>query len=118
MYMYIHVCTHNTHNLPAVIYNYDYDYLYDALPVYVCECTVGVDVDDGAAFFLMSILSNITMGCIVLGRQTDVDCTTTARINTMTFIGMDVRFCSMKIHDSMILYQQPRPVIVVHLAIV
>jgi hypothetical protein len=33
---------------------------------YVCECTVGVDVRDGTTSVLMSILSNIVMGCIVL----------------------------------------------------
>ena len=35
---------------------------------YVCECTVGVDVGDGTAAELNSILSNVVMGCIVLGR--------------------------------------------------
>ena len=40
---------------------------------YVCECTVGVDVRDGTTSHLVSALSNIVMGCIVLGRQMNVD---------------------------------------------
>ena len=40
--------------------------------VCVCECTVGVDVRDGSTTPCQSILSNIVMGCIVLGRQMNV----------------------------------------------
>ena len=39
---------------------------------YVCECAVGVDVGDGSTTVLISILSNVVMGCIVLGRQMNV----------------------------------------------
>ena len=40
---------------------------------YVCECTVGVDVRDGPATpSVYTILSNVVMGCIVLGRQMNV----------------------------------------------
>jgi hypothetical protein len=38
----------------------------------VCECTVGVDVGDGTTIHLVLILSNVAMGCIVLGRQMNV----------------------------------------------
>ena len=40
---------------------------------YVCECTVGVDVRDGAAIVLISIVVHVVMGCIVLGRQMNID---------------------------------------------
>ena len=69
---------------------------------YVCECTVGVDVRDGATHALNSILS-VVMGCIVLGRQMNVDFSIFGCRNTIRFVGMDVRFGSMKIHDSMII---------------
>ena len=39
---------------------------------YMCECAVGVDVRDGTTIVLSSILSNVVMGCIVLGRQMNV----------------------------------------------
>ena len=39
----------------------------------MCECAVGVDVRDGSTLVLISILSNVVMGCIVLGRQMNVD---------------------------------------------
>ena len=39
----------------------------------MCECSIGVDVRDGTTILLISILSNIAMGCIVLGRQMSVD---------------------------------------------
>ena len=39
------------------------------LQLRVCECTVGVDVGDGTTPELNSILSDIVMGCIVLGRR-------------------------------------------------
>jgi hypothetical protein len=67
---------------------------------YVCECTVGVDVGDGPTPKLMSILSGILMGCIVLRRQMNVDFATRVGQNTMLFVGMDVRFGTMQIHDS------------------
>ena len=39
--------------------------------------------------------------------------------NTTAFVGMDVRFCTMKIHDSMIICKQTMfSIVVVHLAIV
>ncbi len=69
---------------------------------YVCECTVGVDVGDGPTPLLISILSNVVMGCIVLGRQMNVYFSTSPYIDTMTFVEMDVSFCTMKIHDSII----------------
>jgi predicted small secreted protein len=75
--------------------------------VCVCECTVGVDVGDGTTMALFSIISNIVIGCIVLGRQMDVYFSTTACTNTTTFVGMDVRFCTMKIHDSITIYMHP-----------
>ena len=74
----------------VVLYNY-----------YVCKCTVGVDVRDGTTTFLKPILLNVVVGCIVLGRQMNVDFAMIFCQNTSTFVGMDVRFCTMKIHDSM-----------------
>ena len=68
--------------------------------MYVCECTVGVDVGDGTIKGLMSIRLNIAMGCIVFGRQVDVYFTTSVCKNAILFVGMDVRFCTMKTHDS------------------
>jgi hypothetical protein len=85
---------------------------------YVSECTVGVDVGDGTTTPLLSIPSNIIMGCIVLGRQMNVHFDTIACINAITFVGMDVRFYTMKIHDSTIICNQTMSSIVVHLAIV
>ena len=71
---------------------------------HVCECTVGVDVRDGTTSVLISIVAHVVMGCIVLGRQMNVDFSISGCINTDCFVGMDVvRFCTMKIHDSMIL---------------
>ena len=81
---------------------------------YVCECTVGVDVRDGTTTVLKSILSNIAMGYIVLGRQMNVYFATIGCSNTTTLVGMDVRFCTMKIHDSMIICIQTIYSIVVH----
>jgi hypothetical protein len=37
-------------------------------------------------------------------------------MNTTSFVGMDVRFCTMKIHDSTIMCNQTIHFIVVHLA--
>jgi hypothetical protein len=85
---------------------------------YVRECTVGVDVRDGTTLDLKSVLSNIVMGCIVLGRQMDVYFATTECNNTISFVGMDVRFCTMQIHDSTTLCNQPTISIVVHLAVI
>jgi hypothetical protein len=58
------------------------------------------------------------MGCIVLGRQMNVYFATTGCINTILTVGMDVHFCTMKIHDSTITCSQTIPSIVVHHAIV
>jgi hypothetical protein len=69
---------------------------------YMCECTVGVDVRDGTTHEMLSIRSFVVMGCIVLGRQMNVDFTNFVCTNAIHFVGMDVRFCTMKIHDSMI----------------
>ena len=80
----------------VVLYNY-----------YVCECTVGVDVRDGTTTVLISVPSNVVMGCIVLGRQMNVYFGTKVCPNAITFVGMDVRFCTMKIHDSMIICNRP-----------
>jgi hypothetical protein len=99
-----------------VIYNY----------MYVCECTVVVDVGDGTTSALMSILSNIAMGRIVLGRQMNVYFSTVECMNAMPFVGMDVCcFCTMKIHDSINIQVRIVPVcpqtmisIVVHCAVV
>ena len=90
---------------------------------YVCECTVGVDVGDGTRrgtkhSFLNSIPSIIVMRCIVLERQMNVDFGMAACRNTTLFVGMDVRFCAMKIHDSMVLCIQTSISIVVHRAII
>ena len=92
-----HFQAHKISVIVVVIYNY-----------YVCECTVGVDVGDGTTrgegtISLMSILSTIAMGCIVLGRQMNVYFARIVGQNTITFVGMDVRFCTMKIHDSIII---------------
>ena len=73
---------------------------------YVCECTVGVDVGDGTTIGvvitgLISITSNIVMRCIVLGGQMNLYFGMIVCTNAMMFVGMKVRFCTMKIHDSM-----------------
>ena len=81
---------------------------------YVCECTVGVDVRDGTTILLFPILPYVVMGCIVLGRQMNVDFGTIGCMNTMTFVGMDARFCTMKIHDSIIKCEHTIHSIVVH----
>ena len=41
----------------------------------MCECTVGVDIRDGTTTLLKSIVAHVVMGCIVLGRQMNVDFT-------------------------------------------
>ena len=66
------------------------------------ECAIGVDVRDGATLHLKSIVALVVMGCIVLGRQINVDFGIEVCINTISFVGMNVCFCTMKIHDSMI----------------
>ena len=66
----------------------------------VCECAVGVDVGDGTTIALTPILSNIVMGCVVLGRQMNIYFSIVGCNNTIKFVGMDVRFCTMKIHDN------------------
>jgi hypothetical protein len=71
---------------------------------YVCECTVGVDVRDGTTIVLISILSNIIMGCVVLGRQMNVDFSIAICINTILLVGMNACFCTTKIHDCALLY--------------
>ena len=68
---------------------------------YMCECTVGVDVRNGATTSLCSIPLSVVMRCIVLGRQMNVDFSISGCTNTTLFVGMDIRFCTMKIHDSM-----------------
>ena len=50
---------------------------------YVCECTVGVDVRDGTTTSLISIVVRVVMGCIVLGRQMNVDFSILVCINTI-----------------------------------
>ena len=81
-------------------------------------CTVAVDVRDQPIKMSHPVLSNIVVGCIVLGSQTNVDFSTTDHINATTFVGMDVCFCTVKIHDSNITCMQTIISIVVHLAIV
>ena len=81
----------------------------------VCECTVGVDVGDGSTTVLFSILPNIVMRCIVLGKQINVYFGTIVCTNATTSVGMDVRFCTMKIHDSMVTCSQTIQSIVVHI---
>ena len=83
-----------------------------------CECAVGVDVRDGTTIVLDSIVAHVVMGCIVLGRQMNVYFATKDCTNTMTFVGMDFRFCTMKIHDSIIKCIQTILSIVVHLAVI
>ena len=68
---------------------------------YMGECAVGVDVRDGTTISLVSIMS-VVMCCNVLGRQMNVDFTVCYCKNTIHFVGVDVRFCTMKIHDSFI----------------
>ena len=58
---------------------------------YVCECAIGVDVRDGTTPLLISILSNVVMGCIVLGRQMNVDFSISGCTNTIMIVGMDAR---------------------------
>ena len=84
----------------------------------VRECTVGVDVGDGTTTPLISIRLNIAMGCIVLGRQINVNVSIVACMNTIPLVRMNVRCCTMKIHDSLINCIQTIPSIVLHLAIV
>ncbi len=85
---------------------------------YMCECAVGVDVRDGATTLLSSIVVQVVMGCIVLGRQMNVDFTIFVCKDTHFFVGMDVHFCTMKIHDSMRICSQPVHSIVVHRRII
>ena len=59
---------------------------------YVCECTVGVDVRDGTTILLFSILPYVVMGCIVLGRQMNVNFSISGCTNTIFFVGMGARF--------------------------
>ena len=69
----------------------------------------------------MSVLSNVVVvvvGCIVLGRQMNVDFAMIVCQNTTTFVGMDVHFCTMKIHDSMLNCKQTSRSIVVHCRII
>ena len=73
----------------------------------MCECTVGVDVRDGTTILLTSILPCVVMRCIVLERQMNVDFSISNCTNTIHFVGMNVRFCTMKIHDSMVHCKQP-----------
>jgi len=80
---------------------------------YVCECTVGVDVGDGTTPELVLIPSNVVVGCIVLGRHMNVHFTIIGCMNAIHFVGMDVRFCTMKIHDSIFICIQTIPFIVV-----
>ena len=85
---------------------------------YVCECTVGVDVGDGTTILLNSILSNIVMGCIVLGRQMNVDFGTIGCINTIDVCWNGCPFLyheDPRQHDHM---QPNHASIVVHLAVV
>jgi len=84
----------------------------------MCECPVGVDVGDGTIKVLKSIHSIIAMGCIVLGRQMNVYFGMTGCQNATTFVGMDVRFCTMKIHDSMAICMQTTLSIMVHRRVV
>ena len=84
----------------------------------MCECSIGVDVRDGTASVLHSIVAHVVMGCIVLGRQMNVDFSISVCKNTPQFVRMKIRFCTMKIHDSMISCNQTIISIVVHLAIV
>ena len=77
----------------------------------MCECTVGVDVGDGTTTFLKSILSNIVMGCIVLGRQMNVDFGTINRTADFLFLLVETKegggtchvmllvVCSMVVQD-------------------
>ena len=91
---------------------------FNRLQLRVCECAVGVDVGDETTNHLNSIPSNVVMGCIVSGRQMNVYLGTIVCTNTITFVGIDVRVCTMKIHDSMIKCPQTMSSIVVHLAVV
>ena len=69
------------------------------------ECTVGVDVGDGTTLDLTPILSNVVMGCIVLGRQMNVDFGMIVCPNTLAFVGVDVRvLCT--VHTNCIIMQQ------------
>jgi len=43
----------------------------------------------------------VVMRCIVLGRQMNVHFSICMCINTIPFVGMNVRFCATKIHDSL-----------------
>jgi hypothetical protein len=86
---------------------------------HMCECTVGVDVGDGTTTLLKSIVATlVVMGCIVLGRQMNVYFGTKGCTNAMTFVRMDIRFCTMKIHDSMFICRQTMHSIVVHCRII
>ena len=59
---------------------------------HVCECAVGVDVRDGTAIFLISIVVPVVMGCVVLGRQMNVYFSMIVCPNTtLAAVGMDVR---------------------------
>ena len=72
----------------------------------MCECAIGVYVCDGAAVQLPPIVALVVMGCIVLGRQMNVDFSITSCSNTFMFVGMDIRSCTMKIHNRTIKCKQ------------
>ena len=57
----------------------------------MCECAIGVDVRDGTTIFLKSIVAHVVMGCIVLGRQMNVDFSIVVCINTIIFVGMETK---------------------------
>ena len=90
----------------------------DFFYMYVCECSVGVDARNGTTLQLESVTFNIVMGCVVLGRQRNVDFSMSECINTKHFVGMDARTCSMKIHDSRINCIQTKLSTVVHRRII
>jgi hypothetical protein len=55
-----------------------YMYMYCTLTIWcwhVCECSIGVDVRNGSTLVFISIGLHVVMGCIVLGRQINVDFT-------------------------------------------
>ena len=90
----------------------------DFFYMYVCECSVGVDARNGTTLQLESVTFNIVMGCVVLGRQMNVDFSMSECMDTKHFVGMDARICSMKIHDSTIMCKQTINSIVVDRRIV
>ena len=59
--------------LPLLLHCCLFNYVVDFDFFFMCECAVGIDVRDRPTTCLFSILPIVVVGCIVLGRQMNVD---------------------------------------------